>query len=93
MCEYVRFLIRGCLRHLACLEEESEELDAEILRRMQSPKSALVRVCAGGSPQRLSLPRSTTTPGWAMEWERSNCTQSTKNTIIKTQVAKYNHGR
>jgi transposase len=37
MCEHVRFLIRGCLRHLACLEEESEELDAEILRRMQSP--------------------------------------------------------
>ena len=35
----------------------------------------------------------TTTPGWAMEWERSNCTQSTKNTIIKTQVAKCNHGR
>ena len=32
-------------------------------------------------------------PGWAMEWERSNCTQSTKNTSIKTQVAKYNHGR
>ena len=37
MCEHVRFLIRGCLRHLACLEEESEELDAETLRRMQSP--------------------------------------------------------
>ena len=28
-------MIRGCLRHLACLEEEVEELDAEILRRMQ----------------------------------------------------------
>jgi len=37
MCEHVRFVIRGCLRHLACLEEETEELDAEILRRMQSP--------------------------------------------------------
>jgi len=37
MCDHVRFLIRGCLRHLACLEEEAEELDAEILRRMQSP--------------------------------------------------------
>ncbi|HZL68034.1 MAG TPA: IS110 family transposase [Candidatus Limnocylindrales bacterium] len=35
MCDHVRFLIRGCLRHLACLEEETEELDAEILRRMQ----------------------------------------------------------
>ena len=35
MSDHVRFLIRGCLRHLACLEEEVEELDAEILRRMQ----------------------------------------------------------
>lgn len=35
MNDHVRFLIRGCLRHLACLEEEAEELDAEILRRMQ----------------------------------------------------------
>jgi transposase len=35
MSDPVRFLIRGCLRHLACLEEEVEELDAEILRRMQ----------------------------------------------------------
>jgi transposase len=35
MNDQVRFLIRGCLRHLACLEEEAEELDAEILRRMQ----------------------------------------------------------
>ena len=25
----------GCQRHLACLEEKVEELDAEILRRMQ----------------------------------------------------------
>ena len=31
MSDHVRFLIRGCLRHLACLEEEVEELDAEIL--------------------------------------------------------------
>jgi transposase len=35
MSDHVRFLIRGCLRHRACLEEEVEELDAEILRRMQ----------------------------------------------------------
>jgi len=35
MSDHVRFVIRGCLRHLACLEEEVEELDAEILRRMQ----------------------------------------------------------
>jgi Transposase IS116/IS110/IS902 family len=35
MSDHVRFLIRGCLRHLACLEEEVEELDTEILRRMQ----------------------------------------------------------
>jgi transposase len=35
MSDHVRFLIRGCLRHLACLEEEVEELEAEILRRMQ----------------------------------------------------------
>ena len=35
MSDPVRFVIRGCLRHLACLEEEVEELDAEILRRMQ----------------------------------------------------------
>jgi len=28
MSDHVRFLIRGCLRHLACLEEEVEELDA-----------------------------------------------------------------
>src|SRR5664279_4771253 len=35
MSDHVRFLIRGCLRHLACLEEAVEELDAEILRRMQ----------------------------------------------------------
>ena len=34
MSDHVRFLIRGCLRHLACLEEEVEELDTEILRRM-----------------------------------------------------------
>jgi transposase len=35
MSDHLRFLIRSCLRHLACLEEEVEELDAEILRRMQ----------------------------------------------------------
>ena len=29
--------MRSCLRHLACLEEEVEELDGEILRRMQMP--------------------------------------------------------
>ena len=34
MTDHTRFLIRSCLRHLACLEEEVEELDAEILRRM-----------------------------------------------------------
>ncbi len=33
MTDHVRFLIRSCLRHLACLEEV-EELDGEILRRM-----------------------------------------------------------
>lgn len=32
-------------------------------------------------------------PVWTMEWERSNWKQSTKNTIIKTQVAKCNHRR
>jgi hypothetical protein len=37
MSDHVRFLIRGCLRHLACLEEEVEELDTEILRRMHLP--------------------------------------------------------
>src|SRR5207253_2875335 len=35
MSDHVRFLIRGCLRHLACLEEEVEELDTEILRAIQ----------------------------------------------------------
>jgi hypothetical protein len=34
MRDHVRFSIRGCLRHLACLEEEVEELDTEILRRV-----------------------------------------------------------
>jgi transposase len=34
MNDHVRLLIRSCLRHLACLDEEVEELDAEILRRM-----------------------------------------------------------
>jgi transposase len=37
MTEHERFLIRSCLRHLACLEEEVEELDAEIVRRMRTP--------------------------------------------------------
>jgi hypothetical protein len=41
MCDHVRFLIRGCLRHLACLEEEAEELDAEILRELDEKVSAL----------------------------------------------------
>jgi transposase len=37
MSEHERFLIRSCFRHLACREEELEELDAEIMRRMQMP--------------------------------------------------------
>jgi transposase len=37
MTEHGRFLIRSCLRHLACLEEELEELDAEIVRRVGMP--------------------------------------------------------
>ena len=37
MGEHERLLIRSCLRHLACLEEEIEEWDVEILRRMQMP--------------------------------------------------------
>lgn len=37
MSDHVRFLIRSCIRHLACLEEEIEELDTEILGRMQMP--------------------------------------------------------
>jgi transposase len=37
MSDHERFLIRSCLRHLACLEEELEEVDGEILRRMQRP--------------------------------------------------------
>jgi transposase len=36
MSDHERLLIRSCLRHLACLQEEVEELDAEILRRMQA---------------------------------------------------------
>ncbi len=31
MTDHERFLIRSCLRHLACLEEELEDLDAEIV--------------------------------------------------------------
>jgi len=37
MTEHERFLIRSCLRHLACLEEELESLDVEIVRRMGMP--------------------------------------------------------
>lgn len=37
MTEHERFLIRSCLRHLACLEEELEDLDAEIVRRLRMP--------------------------------------------------------
>jgi transposase len=37
MSDHERLLIRSCLRHLACLEEEIEEMDGEILRRMQAP--------------------------------------------------------
>jgi transposase len=37
MSDHLPVLIRSCLRHLACLEEEVEELDAEIIRRMQLP--------------------------------------------------------
>jgi transposase len=36
MSDHERLLIRSCLRHLACLEEEVEEMDGEILRRMQA---------------------------------------------------------
>jgi len=36
MRDHERFLIRSSLRHLACLQEETEEMDAEILRRMQT---------------------------------------------------------
>jgi transposase len=38
MRDHERFLIRSSLRHLACLEEETEEMDGEILRRMQTPQ-------------------------------------------------------
>jgi transposase len=37
MTDHERIVIRSCLRHLACLEEELEELDREILRRVQAP--------------------------------------------------------
>ena len=37
MRDHERLLIRSCLRHLGCLEEELEQLDAEILQRMQMP--------------------------------------------------------
>ena len=37
MRDHERFLIRSCLRHLACLEEEVEQMDGEILQRMQEP--------------------------------------------------------
>jgi transposase len=35
MSDHERLLIRSNLRHLACVEEEIEEMDCEILRRMQ----------------------------------------------------------
>jgi transposase len=37
MSDHERLLIRSCLRHLACLEEELEALDGEILRRIEEP--------------------------------------------------------
>jgi len=37
MSDHLRFIVCSCLRHLACLEEEIEELDAEIIRRMKLP--------------------------------------------------------
>jgi transposase len=37
MSDHERLLIRSCLRHLACLEEELEAIDQEILRRMKTP--------------------------------------------------------
>jgi transposase len=37
MSDHIRFVIRSCMRHLACLEEEVEELDGEILKRMRLP--------------------------------------------------------
>jgi transposase len=36
MRDHERFLIRSSLRHLACLQEETEEMDTEILRRMHT---------------------------------------------------------
>ncbi len=53
MTDHVRFLIRNFLRHLACLEEELEELDTEIVRRMGMPSFqnvyALMQTLPGGS--------------------------------------------
>jgi transposase len=37
MSDHLRFIVCSCLRHLACLEEEIEELDAEIIQRMKLP--------------------------------------------------------
>lgn len=37
MSEHCCLLIRSCLRHLGCLQEEIETLDDEILRRMRTP--------------------------------------------------------
>jgi hypothetical protein len=45
MSDHLRFLIRSCLRHLACLEEEIEELDTEILRRVPAPQNTLPSFC------------------------------------------------
>lgn len=37
MSDHCCLLIRSCLRHLGCLQEEIETLDDEILRRMRTP--------------------------------------------------------
>src|ERR1019366_5140286 len=57
MSDHVRFLIRGCLRHLACLEEEVEELDTEILRRMQLStfQKAFMEMVFSFRPTRMKL--------------------------------------
>jgi hypothetical protein len=45
MSEQVRLVICSCLRHLACLEEELEELDAEILRSVQRRRFSRPSCC------------------------------------------------
>ena len=42
MSDHLRFIIRSCLCHLARLEEEIEELEAEIIRRMATPLFAML---------------------------------------------------